>query len=85
MTEQEMRERLDNGLCIKCGNPINKNHKYFCEDCYENSTRKVIESGLNGNDWVWWVVLLGVFSGKGEEFSTERLKEIFCKDENNNN
>ena len=85
MTEQEIKDRMDNNICLECGKPITDDSKLFCQDCYESSMKKVIESGFNGNDWVWWLILLGIFGYNGKEFSIEKLKEIFCKDENNNN
>jgi predicted amidophosphoribosyltransferase len=85
MTEQEIEDRIENKICLECGKPISKDYKYFCEDCYESSMKKVIESGFNGNDWVWWVTLLGIFSGKGEEFSNKTLKEDKKDDKNDGN
>ena len=35
MTEKEMRERLDNGLCIKCGKPI-LDKRGICQECYDS-------------------------------------------------
>ena len=35
MTEQEMRERLENGLCIKCGKPIS-DKRGICQECYDS-------------------------------------------------
>ena len=35
MTEQEMRERLDNGLCIKCGKPI-LDKRGICQECFDS-------------------------------------------------
>jgi predicted amidophosphoribosyltransferase len=35
MTEQEMREKLDNGLCIKCGKPI-LDKRGICQECYDS-------------------------------------------------
>ncbi len=75
MSEKEIKDRIANNLCLECGKPMSQDYKYFCEDCYESSMKKVIENGLQGNDWVWWVILLGIFSGKGEEFSNKTLKE----------
>lgn len=35
MIEQEMRERLDNGLCIKCGKHI-QDKRGICQECYDS-------------------------------------------------
>ena len=75
MTEQEIKDRIANNLCLECGKPITDDSKLFCQDCYESSMKKVIENCFNGNDWVWVLILLGIFSGKGEEFSNKTLKE----------
>lgn len=75
MTEKEIKDRIENNICLECGKPIGKDYKYFCEDCYESSMRKVIENFIKDNGWVWLVILLGIFSGKGEDFSNKTLNE----------
>lgn len=62
MTEQELKDRIDNNICLECGKPISKDYKYFCEDCYESSIKKVIENCLKDNDWTWTLGLLVVAS-----------------------
>ena len=84
MTEQEIKDRIANNLCLECGKPISKEYKYFCEDCYESSMKKVIENCFNGNDWVWVLILLGIFSGKGEDYQNKTLKEQETKKDNDN-
>ena len=86
MTEQELKDRIDNKICLECGKPITDDSKLFCQDCYDKSMEYVNKNGLS-NEWTIYSVILflGIFGYKGKEFSIERLKEIFCKDENNNN
>ena len=62
MTEQEIKDRMDNNICLECGKSINKNYKYFCEDCYENSMKRIIENCFNNNNWSWIVGFLIVAS-----------------------
>lgn len=84
MTEKEIQQKIDNKICLECGKPLTEDSKFFCKDCYESSMKKVIENGFNGNDWVWWVILIGIFSGKGEEFSNKTLKEQEDKKDKDN-
>ena len=39
MTEQEMRDRLDNGLCIKCGKPI-QCKRGICQECFDGLSQR---------------------------------------------
>ncbi len=57
MTEEEVKHRIDNKLCLMCRKPISEDYKCFCENCNER-----IERYLKGKDWFWLVFLLGVFS-----------------------
>ena len=86
MTEQEIKNKIDNKICLQCGNTITDDNILFCEDCYEKSIKYVENNNLS-NEWTIYSVILflGIFGYNGKEFSIERLKEIFCKDENNNN
>lgn len=36
---QEMRERLDNGLCMKCGKAI-LDKRGICQECYDSSSQR---------------------------------------------
>lgn len=84
MTEQEIQDRIDNNICLECGKPISKDYKYFCKDCYDSSMKKVIENSFQDNGWVWWLIVLGIFSGKGEDYENKTLKDKENKKDNEN-
>ena len=85
MTEQEIKDRIANNLCLECGKPINDDSKLFCQDCYDKSMEYVNKNGLS-NEWTIHsvILLLGFFGWNGKEVSMEKLKEIFSKKDDNN-
>lgn len=85
MTEQEIKDRIENNLCLECGKPLSKDYKYFCEDCYDKSMKYVNENGLS-NEWTIHsvILLLGIFGWNGKEVSMEKLKEIFSEKDDKN-
>jgi hypothetical protein len=85
MTEQEIKDRIENNLCLECGKPITDDSKLFCQDCYEKSMKYVNENGLS-NEWTIHsvILLLGIFGWNGKEVSMEKLKEIFSKKDDKN-
>ena len=85
MTEQEIKDRIANNLCLECGKLITDDNKLFCQDCYDKSMKHINENGLS-NEWTIHsvILLLGIFGWNGKEVSMEKLKEIFSKKDDNN-
>lgn len=85
MTEQEIKDRIENNLCLECGKPITDDSKLFCQDCYDKSMKYINEKGLS-NEWTInsVILLLGIFGWNGKEVSMEKLKEIFRKKDDKN-
>ena len=85
MTEQEIKDRIENNICLECGKPITDDSKLFCQDCYDKSMKYVNEKGLS-NEWTIHsvILLLGIFGWNGKEVYMEKLKEMFSKKDDNN-
>lgn len=48
MTEQEIKDRIENKICLECGNHILDNSVLFCRDCYEKAKVNIDKIP---NDW----------------------------------
>lgn len=67
MTEQEIKDRIENNLCLECGKPITDDSKFFCKDCLgkskEHFSQKVLGREYKEEDnWTWMLGLLMVAS-----------------------
>ena len=85
MTEQEIKDIIDNKICLECGKPITDDSKLFCQECFDKSMEYVNKNGIS-NEWTIHsaILLLGIFGWNGKEFSNETLKEIFSKNDDKN-
>ena len=86
MTDEGIKERLDNKLCLVCGQPISSGKRFFCDKCYDEANEKIKKNGIS-KDWDIYslILIMGIFGWNGEEYSTEKLKEILSnKGENDN-
>ena len=67
MTEQEIKVRIANNLCLECGNPLTNNSKFFCKDWLvkskEHFSQKVFgREYKEEDDWTWFFGLMMVAS-----------------------
>ena len=67
MTEQEIKDRIANNLCLECGKPITDDGELFCRDCLgkskEHFSQKVFgREYKEEDDWTWIFGLLMVAS-----------------------
>ena len=78
MTEKEIKDRIENNICLECGKPITDDGKFFCKDCLEKSKehfykteigKSLKDSGDNG--WGWLFGLM-IFSGLGNDNKNEK-------------
>ncbi len=87
MTDEELKRKADNNICLSCDKPTLDGRKFFCKECYEKSKKHIEENGIS-KDWDIYsiILIMGIFGWNGEEVSTEKLKEILShKGENNEN
>lgn len=85
MTEQEIKDIIDNKICLHCGKPITGESQLFCDDCYNQSIENIKNDNIT-DDWTIDTIIFftGIFGWDGREVSMEKLKEIFSKKDKNN-
>lgn len=89
---------MENKECSMCGSKLSKvNHypvfdieqkenlEFCCRECYDKSVEYVENNGLP-KDWniIGLIFIMGIFGWNGKEVSIEKLKEIFCKKDKDN-
>jgi predicted amidophosphoribosyltransferase len=67
LTEQEIKDRIANNLCLECGKPLTDGLKLFCKDCLgkskEHFSQKVFGREYKEEDnWTWVFGLMMVAS-----------------------
>ena len=80
MNEDELRYKLDNKICLKCGNPISGESQLFCNDCYEESLKR-IKNGDSSDNWTLdsLILFLGIFGWDGKHlFRNKETEDDTC-------
>ena len=75
MTDEELKQKVDNNICLSCDRPILDGIKFFCKECYEKSKRHIEENGIS-KEWDIYslVLIMGIFGWTEDGFSLEKLK-----------
>lgn len=82
ITDEELKQKVDNNICLSCDKPILDGGKFFCKECHEKSKKHIEENGISKEWDIYSIILLmGIFGWTGDGFLIEQLKDLVATED----